>query len=337
PAGTGIDCYVTTAKGWFKVPDAQVTIVQQKNSANNQCSAVNFTLLGNDPATANYSAALHGGTFKSALPIVKVYLKNIDTAAYPYDDLKDNVLKSVEINVSVGGNDISYNQNGLKQLMISGDSGPLDASKPFQPFGPMPKAGASFVIGSQELFTKKGAAVLLNIEWANMPSDSSKIGYPASNYLPAAHVEFLSNGKWIKDSDSNVYIFSWGSSSNPVLTTAYERFSLDDGTIINYDDPYDAYNAKTNQGFLKITLDTDLGFDTYQADQIGYLIKLANNTWPASGTVPFKPYSPAIKSIYISYNAITNFSISDTAQNTFDERTIQYYHLYPFGEAEQGK
>jgi hypothetical protein len=336
PTGTGIDCYVTTAKGWFKIPDAQVTIVQQKNSANNQCSAVNFTLLGNDPATANYNAALHGGTFKSALPVVKVYLKNIDTATYPYDDLKDNVLKSVEINVSVGGNSTAYNTAGMKQLQLSGDSGPLDSSKPFQPFGPAPKPGASFVIGSQELFTKKGAVVLISIEWVNMSYDFSLIQYPPlSNTVPAAHVEFIANGAWKKGADLNIY--EWGHFNSAVLTTANQLISLDDDSIVNYNEPYDAYGAKTNQGFLKITNDDDYGFDAYQADQIAYLIALANPSGTTTPSAPYKPYTPTIKSIYISYNAITSFNTSVADQIAFDERTIQYYHLYPFGEAEQGK
>ncbi|WP_439695034.1 baseplate J/gp47 family protein [Mucilaginibacter sp. AW1-7] len=341
PVNTAVDCYVTTAKGWYKVPDTSVKVInKQNNSAAKECSAVYFILQGNDPAVVNYNPKVHGGTFKSLFPILKVYLKNEDATAYQYDDLKDRSLTSVEINVSVGGNGISFNQNGIKQLQISGDSGLIDSSKPFQPFGAIPKPGASFIIGNQELFTKKGAVVLMNIEWANMPA-SAKISYPSSNYLPATYVQFIKNGTWAPDGSStpkkNLLLFSWGSSSNPVLTTAYERFALDDGTVVNYTDSYEPYDTKTNQGFLKITLDADLGFDTYQADQVTYLIKLANKTWTSTDGVPFKPYSPTIKSIYISYNAVTNYKIGTNDQKAFDGRAIQYYHLSPFGEAEQSK
>jgi len=338
PANTAVDCYVTTAKGWYKVSDASVKVInKQNNSAAKECSAIYFILQGNEPAVVNYNAKLHGGTFKSQLPIVKVYLKNEDTAAFQYDDLKDRSLASVEINVSVGGNDTTYNTNGIKQLLVSGDSGPFDASKPFQPFGPAPKAGSSLVVGSQELFTKKGAVVLISIEWINMSNDFSTIKYPPlSNTVPVAHVEFIANGKWKSGADLNIY--DWGHFNSAVLTTGKARFSLDDDTIVTYNEPYTAYDNKTNQGFLKITNGDDYGFDAYQTLLVKYLIGVANKTIdPATNSGPYKPYSPTIKSIYISYNAVTNYNISANNQKDFDARSIQYYHLSPFGEAEQSK
>ncbi len=330
-----VECYVTTAKGWYKVPDGSVTVLPAKNSASQNCSSVNFTLQGNEPAIANYDITLHGGTFKSPLPIVKVYLKNEDATPYPYDDLKHYILESVEVNVAVGGNDISQrNNNGLKQLLVSGDSGPFDPSKPFQPFGAAPRAGASFVIGNKEVFSKKGAKVLINLEWANIPSDFTQISYPASNNIPPAHLEQISNGSWVKDDD--LTIFSWGSPWNSVTNSFYEAFKLDDGTIVDYSAPYTAYDSNSINGFLKITIDKDLGFDQYQADQIAYLITLANKgTWDPTKPIPFKPYTPTIKSIYISYTAGTNSKLNQASQDEFDARTAQYYHLSPFGEAEQ--
>jgi hypothetical protein len=333
PAVTPIDCFVTTAKGWFKVPDTQVTIAQQTNSAIKQCSGINITLLGNDPATANYNAALHGGSFKSALPMIKVYLRNTDTAVYPYDDLKNNVLQSVEIKVTVG-NTNGYADNGIKQLMASGGNGPFDVSKPFQPFGPAPKPQDAFVIGNQEIFTKKGAVIYLNIAWANVVSNLL-VFYPANWTSPSSKSAQLSNGQWVPGPDIKVLdLSSWVA---PNLTTNSLAITINGDSVVDYNQSYDPYDTKSTQGFLRIAINADLGFEKYQSDQILYLISKSNPWSDITISEPWKPYSPAIGGIYISYTALTIFNIGTNNQKDFDSRAIQYYHLSPFGEAEQSK
>ena len=50
-------------------------------------------------------------------------------------------------------------------------SGPLEPGKPFMPFGPQPKLGASFIIGSQEVFQKTISQLSLNITWDKLPTE----------------------------------------------------------------------------------------------------------------------------------------------------------------------
>lgn len=335
PLTTTVDCYITTAKGWFKVPDEQVSIKQQ-DAGPKKLSKVSFNLKGNDPATANYNRALHGGTFKSALPVVKIYLKNLDTAIYQYDQLKDLILKSVEVVVAVGDN-LTYSESdtGLKQLFISGDSGPFDASKPFQPFGATPKSGAAFVIGNQELASKKGAAFLINIEWEKFPANVLEITYPNLSGAIAASAKQLSNGVW---SNSQDILLITGNIASVVLTIADKAaIKLADEAVVDYNDPYTSYDSKSTRGFIKLTIGTDFGFDAYQKAQIEYLIALANPWNTKTLVAPYKPYTPVIKAINIGYTASSIFNISANNQKDFDARSIQYYHLSPFGEAEQSK
>lgn len=340
PTATVVDCYITTAKGWFKIPGAQVSIIQQNNSKSKPCSAVVFSLQGNDPPTADYSAAVHGGTFTGAVPTVKVYLRNDDTITYPYDSLSGLTLKSVEVSVAVGANDGSYDTSGIKQLLVSGDNGPFDVSKPFQPFGPTPKPQASIVIGNREIFTKEGVALTLNINWANVPTDSTiwQFIYPFTWTWPNSTYETLANGQW--SADSSITLFDQNNYNDGTLTANGHAISPGAGTTVDYTDSYTAYNSGSTQGFLKIALGFDFGYDQYQADQITYLIALANQTWDASTAnppyVPFKPYSPVINAISINYIAATNVSIN-AVDPDFADRAIQFYHLSPFGEAEQAK
>ncbi|HEY8928979.1 MAG TPA: baseplate J/gp47 family protein [Mucilaginibacter sp.] len=333
-----VDCYITTAKGWFKIPDAQVTVSpQQVNTATKKCSLVQFNLTGNDPATANYNAALHGGTFKDAVPVVKVYLKNDDTAVFPYDDLKDYALQSVEVKVAVGDT-TAFADNGLKQLFVSGGSGPFDVSKPFQPFGPAPKPNASFVIGNKEIFTKKGANIFLNYKWIDYPTDTTKLYYPTKFGWDIGHCSQLSNGQWI--ADPNIELFK-DTVSSSVVNVGPLSINVDDLAVVNYEDDYNAYDSKSIQGFLKLTINADLGYDAYQQAQIAYLIGLSMPWYYSSGNPapaqPWKPYSPTIDGIYISYTAVANYAIAENDETKFNDRSLQYYHLSPFGEAEQSK
>ncbi len=340
PKSTVVDCYITTAKGWFKIPDAQVSIVQQNNSKSKPCSAIVLSLLGNDPPTADYSAAVHGGTFTSAVPTVKVYLRNDDAITYPYDSLSTYTLNSVEVSVAVGDSDPTvYSKNGLKQLLASGDSGAFDVSKPFQPFGATPKGDSAFVIGNKELMSKKGAVVSINIAWANLPVSSGNIPYPASSTPIVGIVEQLSNGIWTQPADDDVYLFGQTNPSfTPILTINHNSaIVLGDGVDVDYSDAYGPFTASSNRGFFKVIMHNDLGFDTYQNDQINYLIKLAlGKTGTDLPAQPYKPYTPVINAISISYTAVTNVGIN-TIDADFANRDIQFYHLSPFGEAEQAK
>ncbi len=329
PNTTAIECYVTTEKGWYQV--AAPAIKQGKTAAQQKCSTVYFTLKGNDPAIANYSAAVHGGVFNCNLPIVKICLRHENNIAYPYDQLSHLNIDSIEVSVTVG--DVSsYSQKGLKQLLVANDAGLVDASKPFLPFGAMPKSGSSLVIGNKELFCKKNAAVVLNIEWKSLPANGTHLTYPAGT-PPKAEVRHLANGIWSKDGETAVFN---GSTAQVAVTNAsHHAIPLADETIVDYAGAYLPYGTKSNKGFLKLSLKSDLGNDAYQDAKIRYLVKLAKNPGDASNTNPIAPYTPMISSLYASYTASTSSHIAQNNKASFDSRTVFYFHLYPFGECEQ--
>src|SRR5207302_475971 len=76
----------------------------------------------------------------------------------------------------------------LKTLALSNDFGPIDASKPFQPFGALPLSGSALVIGSREVFQKKLDDLRVNLEWQTVPDTRF-----ATSALTAS---FLSAGQW---------------------------------------------------------------------------------------------------------------------------------------------
>ncbi|MEO6455350.1 MAG: baseplate J/gp47 family protein [Ginsengibacter sp.] len=339
-----IECYLTTAKGWHKVLSPSITTSTLTGSPSTSCAQISFTLTGDLPAIENYNAAVHGGTFNCALPILKIYLLQADLTPYEYDTLKDITITAVEVKVEVGM-DSGYNQKGIKNLLLSNDAGPLDAAKPFMPFGSQPKTDSTFIIGNKEVFSKKNTQIKLNIEWAGLPSAIDiKYDTSSSTSVPNVDVKFLTGKVWTNTTDpvgSTTPITSLNNVS--ILNSATKDVSLfsltqpmpDKGTAV-YGEEYLPFSSNTSKGFLQLRLKDDFGYKLYLDTLTLYLI--GQSKTPISGPAkPTEPYTPLIQSIYLSYSA---YQITDLTSNTvsvFNNRDIRFFHIYPFGDAEQHK
>ena len=64
---------------------------------------------------------------------------------------------------------ISVKVKNCKSLILQNDFGLIENNISFEPFGPMPKVGSSFFIGSEEIFNNNLKDLKLNIEWDNLP------------------------------------------------------------------------------------------------------------------------------------------------------------------------
>ncbi|NEP19053.1 MAG: hypothetical protein F6J97_19510, partial [Leptolyngbya sp. SIO4C1] len=92
------------------------------------------------------------------LPVALLRLKTdvqLNSKA-PYHFFQSSKLTKVELEVTV---------NEVRNLVLQNDLSVLDATKPFQSFGPIPKDGGNFYIGSREIFQKGLAALKLNIDF----------------------------------------------------------------------------------------------------------------------------------------------------------------------------
>jgi hypothetical protein len=278
-------------------------------------------------------------------------LKNTDEEEYQYENLKDIKLTAIEIKVDVGDMN-AVSQTGLKQLILSGDFGPLDAAKPFQPFGAQPKKDATLVIGNRELFIKKGARIKLNIEWANLPGSALDIAYntsygynivesgydyyatkPSPPDYPKVKPQFLVDGTWKGTNDDNsaiaaVDIFNSVTPGVAVFTTGQ---AINSRSIVPYDQSYNTYNTASSKGFMRLVLNGDLGHKKYITDLTTYLIEKSKSDYyvKSIGVEPVEPYSPTVQALYISYSAGAIQKVNSTEEN------IQFFHVYPFGEAKQ--
>jgi hypothetical protein len=171
-----IRCFLTTEKGWLE-KQAQLFAPVATDT---------FYLLlevgGADAPIVPYSAPVHGYTLQTDLPILLVKLKQNDARPYAYPSFRGVSVAGITLNVYVGN---------VRTLAVSNDFGPLDTSKPFQPFGSSPVNGSSLVVGSKEIFQKSLSYAWLDLNWLIAPAV-----YPPTATLPNVGFDFLSGGQW---------------------------------------------------------------------------------------------------------------------------------------------
>ncbi|MCC6726470.1 MAG: hypothetical protein IT258_18355, partial [Saprospiraceae bacterium] len=137
--------------------------------------------------------------------MVRIFLRHNDQP-FIYEDLAKLEVKKVHI--------VTWSI-GLKDLAISNDFGDLDSSKPFQPFGSQPIAGASLTIGCKELFQKQAFSMngtfvqpVLKIKWKAQPV-LGNIRYESNSNAntpnPTASLQYLKNGVFTGNGADNSF------------------------------------------------------------------------------------------------------------------------------------
>lgn len=269
-------------------------------------AVVAFSLEADVPAIVPYALKVHGGSFQTADPLVKILLIHRENSPYDYAAFENMVVQTVSVTVQAGisGEDGSVLPAGLKNLAVSNDFGPVDTSKPFLPFGPAPKPGASLIVGHKELFQKPNAIVRLRIGWKTAAQALTDI----HTLTPAASWKFQTRG----------------------YLTALPNFTIpaDASSQVDYT-PNEWYRAEDVSGFFKLTLLQELGHSTYQERLIKHLTKV-----PGYETYPATPLTPEIAHIGLSYSS-TSAPVQLGSVQMQSKDDIRFYHLTPFGHAEQ--
>ncbi|MEO6548947.1 MAG: baseplate J/gp47 family protein [Ferruginibacter sp.] len=340
--------YLTTEKDWYKIDPLAINSTGKKLSDNiTNCLEISFIIPGSAPVINNYNASVHGGSYGVALPVLKIYLVHEDLTQYEYDAMRDIVITKTEIRVEVGVDETLSTKKGIKNLLLSNDFGALDASKPFMPFGSQPKKDTGFVIGHKEIFSKKNACVKFNIEWADLPADVNNIKYDPNNSattanvkpdVPAAIPQFLEDGIWSSHAEdasiiATTAVFNGASYKVRIFNP---QQVVPESSIANYHKEYTNLDGESSRGFLKFSLTDGFGHNDYIRDLSLSLIEKAPGVTKTISNTPIEPYTPKMKSIYAAYSAycINDLTTSITAA-AFNNREIQFFHIYPFGEGEQ--
>ena len=342
-------CRLTTAEGWlekaassFKTDTGQLRLT--------------IALTGADPAVVAYSAKTHGYTFGTALPLLLLTVRQ-QALAYHYSRLRDAKLSAITLRVAV---------SGLRTLAVSNDFGPVDTAKPFQPFGASPVAGSALTIGAAEVFQKTLTKAAADLTWQAAPApfktkaavdrawqvapvpfkfkaavDLARQVAPAafktkaavdlarqvapSNTDPTVIVEFLVEGQWAAS----------GAPASAVGATHIDLAAGLNGTVVDRPNPQptEPYNTTSRAGFVRLQLNEGFGQAAYQTALFAYLSRPKDDT-TTSNPGP-APTGPVMSALVLSYEASQTISLASADAGAFAARAARFYHVAPFGQAEQ--
>jgi len=147
---------LTSKKDWYTVPVYTASVI------NNTTFSLTVVLEGDAPAIVSYSPKIHGGNFDSTLPIAQVMLNSYSS----YQKIKTPRINQVTISVVV---------DAIKNLILQNDDGKINPAKPFKPFGDFPENGASFIIGSKEIFQKQLTKLAIDFDWQEAPLSATTV------------------------------------------------------------------------------------------------------------------------------------------------------------------
>jgi hypothetical protein len=147
---------LTGKKDWYTAANYTASVIS------NTSFSLTVMLEGDAPAIVPYSAKLHGGNFEVMLPMVQVLLNGYAS----YQKIKTLRISGVVVSVTV---------DAIKNLVLQNDDGKINAAKPFKPFGDFPEDGASFIIGSKEIFQKQLTQLAIAFDWQQEPLYNSTI------------------------------------------------------------------------------------------------------------------------------------------------------------------
>jgi len=304
-----VTCYFTSPKGWLSKPASVF-------ASDTDGLMLVVELSGADPAIVPYSPDTHGYNFATALPVMLVKLDQQETAPYSYAALKDTVITGLTIDVWV---------QGLKTLAAANDFGPVDTSKPFQPFGASPATNASFTIGSKEVFQKKLMSATLNVQWQKAPA-------PYGGKQVNAVTQYLQGGVWQHyqdDPQASVTSSSFTLFGTPQSPDSTPFTDLPDLSANEY------YSSAALNGFVRLTLSDDFGQSDYEQALIDYIKRVTDNDPNNDGTKPVPPTGPFVAEMTLDYGAYQEIALNAPDQEGFDSRNALFLHLAPFGYAEQ--
>ncbi|MDN3514412.1 MAG: baseplate J/gp47 family protein [Candidatus Brocadia sp.] len=301
-------CLLTTEKGWIE--KAVLILASINNMTTGGKLTVTIVLDGADPAVVPYKTKTHGYNFTTNLPVLLIKLLHREGKEYIYPKLQAVVVNQIYLTVNV---------TGLKTLAVSNDFGPVDTSKPFQPFGASPVKNSALIIGSKEVFQKELSSATVKVEWQNDPAP-----YPNDITINVI-TEYLQNGGWE----------SSGVDNQDIKNQKHEFliFEEKDESYIDAPDLSESvhYNPSFRHGFVRLKLGSAFGQNEYENALIAYIKKVVDGTLKGTDIKPLPPIGPFLTKLTLDYT---------TKPQTIDLKNTETHksyllHIAPFGYAEQ--
>lgn len=312
--------YVTADKEWLTIDTAQEIGANITDSSFYSISrnSIVITIPAAQPAIIAYDKALHGDDYNTKYPVIQFIV----------DPRKYNQFKSVITSPSQIS--ISVEAQGITDLILSNDDGPLDPTRSFNPFSLIPRPGSSFFIGSKEVFSKKINTIKLSFDRKLKGNGVVKgLFGKLTERINALKVgcDLFSQANWYP------LIFEDG---NPVILLIDNKSDEPSPELrIVVDKSSNSREFKRTVGAPLITEDVD-DFKARIRLSLHYFngaknadAEVADMLSPNEKNVPFIAFQ--FLSLLLELNAI---KLDYYSEQTFESGVEQFFHVYPFGIAE---
>jgi len=310
-----LEVYLTGEKGWLgpfpmyvgDVPEigSNVDVSIKKSSLSND----ELHLLFNIPVSVDPIVPLDKKVItdpiQTSYPAAKIIFKlsnedgELNEQAFQlYQDWRKIKIKSTYLDTWV---------EGMKELTIENDLGPLDPSKAFFPFGSQPTAGSNLFIGNHEIFEKNWQKINIKVAWKDLPTnDEGNTDFPAR--YAAYRADYLS------DISKSTYTLSVGQETDDNVgggRIVKENGYFETGINILRDKQWEALSDVENESKFSFNLFKDDTEQEFSITRNGASSVKGSAPPPATGGsffgwgIPFMYYQPSTdtyaKSVVQSY------------------------------------
>ncbi len=294
----------TGARGWEEVQGIHVGLPEGMEGGGLR---VGMTLGPQVGPVVPFDPALHGTHFDGTTPIVGFRL-NPQAVFHPFSFLDCLALLRIDVQVEVQGAVDLVVQNGL---------GPLDPSRPFLPFGPLPTRESYLVVGSFEAAAKSLVDASLEVEWGGLPDLPGGLrqhyaGYhqDITNEAFRTRVSLLRDGRWEPADPALATVVPLFENRGDGGATAHTvRIPLGPMTLfkpVPPGTPGDRFASMLHarQGLFRLSLEaSDVTFGHAEYPRLLTEVLSRNVRSRRPEPLPNPPYTPLVNRITLDYTA----------------------------------
>jgi hypothetical protein len=327
---------LSTEQGWYAISDYTPDCQLLNEEMGADCLALEFELPESAPAIIAGNPLVHGADYTQGMPLIRLEMTQNDYR-YPYDILKNWILKHIKISVQVFS---------CRNLLLQNEHGLLPSSGPFLAFGPMPSLGSYLIIGSQELVEKQLTDVELDITWGNLPRglggfQEHYLAYrtPLQTSSAKVNTAILVDGKWIVSGKYQALFVNENSYND--IPAEKNTWSFKDMLIFHKPQTLKSqqkqasfsYSHSSMAGFVKVILgspEDPFGHEEYPqllSKVLTYNSRIKKES--LHKPLPKLPYKPQIESVKLNYSASSTLNLQNLEHANDDHD--QMMHLYPLG------
>ncbi|HEX7944684.1 MAG TPA: hypothetical protein VF495_08470, partial [Phenylobacterium sp.] len=319
------DIALSTADGWHKIYRPVLVEGPPATDPNRDTLTILFALSNEDPPITACAPQVHGEEWPTGAPVLRLRV-NQHAALYPYSLLCGATLRACDVQVKVAG---------LRDVQAYNQIGPLDPTRPFAPFGPLPNIASYLVVGAPELARKYVTELTVRPEWAALPAHGFERHYEAydedfSAEAFSVDTSILRDGLWGGTGGRRARLFVEGEPPQglPIAIDPSDlraRWRPDGQDFLA--------SATARNSLVKLQLATPAGGFGHEAFPAlltrSVSAKRKVKDWRKT-PLPQPPYTPLMERLTLSYTAGARIELGDvgSARAAPGEAVL---HLHPFG------